>query len=106
MNRYKIERYSIIAQIIDDVENDLGIDLYLYDEVITEKTSDNQYVVKADYENIRISIKFYVEDNANYAHDTVVFVDVLTDDTELHLDYDIEYNHAENNHVLAIEREQ
>lgn len=112
MNRYELERYSIIAQIIDNVETDLEIDLYDYDEVLTEKISDNQYVVTVDYEKITITIDFNVIDNANYMHDTSVdaVVDYIEIEKREHVSlhchkreyysWNITYNHTDNHIII------
>lgn len=96
MNRTDVERYALIAQIIDDVETLIGIDFYIYNDVEIKKTSNNQYTVNIDYEKTLITIDFNNKDE----HDTSVDVVVEYGTSEReYLSYDIEYDHTCNNHI-------
>lgn len=100
MNRHELERYSLIAQIIDEVEQDVGIDFYIYSDVITEKVKESQYRVNIIDEG-EIVIDFNSNEGEHETSVDAVFTSAREDYRE-HYSWYIDYNHGAGNHIMLV----
>ena len=100
MNRHELERYSLIAQIIDEIEQDVGIDFYIYNDVITEKVKESQYRVNIIDEG-EIVIDFNSNEGEHETSVDAVFTSAREDYREYYSWY-IDYSHGAGNHIMLV----